>query len=59
MHIKLPNTVTEKDVLNKIEELNNDQYIHGIIVQLPLDCVEKIDTAKCTNTVLTSKDVDG
>lgn len=57
--MKLPNTVTEEDVLNKIDELNNDPEIHGIIVQLPLDCVENIDTATCTNAVLPSKDVDG
>ena len=46
-------------VIEAITNLNNDPKIHGIIVQLPLDCVEKIDADLCTNTVLPEKDVDG
>ncbi len=34
--IKYPDTVEEKTVLNKIEELNNDESVSGILVQLPL-----------------------
>jgi len=58
-HVKLANTITEAELLQAIQELNDDASIHGIIVQLPLDCVEKIDSAKCTNSVLPGKDVDG
>lgn len=58
-HVKLPNTITESELLEAIQGLNNDKDIHGIIVQLPLDCVENIDSAKCTNAVLPEKDVDG
>ena len=58
-HVKLPNTITEDELLIAIEQLNNDGNIHGIIVQQPLDCVENIDSAKCTNAVSTKKDVDG
>jgi len=58
-HVKLPNTITEAELLQAIQLLNDDAGIHGIIVQLPLDCVEKIDSAKCTNSVLPEKDVDG
>ena len=31
-----PESLSEKELLNKIEELNNDPLIHGILVQLPL-----------------------
>ena len=34
--IRYPDTVEEKTVLEKIEELNNDESISGILVQLPL-----------------------
>ena len=34
--IKYPKEVKEKEVLNKINELNNDKNISGILVQLPL-----------------------
>ncbi|XP_065656118.1 C-1-tetrahydrofolate synthase, cytoplasmic isoform X2 [Hydra vulgaris] len=58
-HVKFDKNVTELEVLQSIDDLNKDASVHGIIVQLPLDCVEKIDSAKCTNAVLPSKDVDG
>lgn len=58
-HVKLPRTVNETEVLEKLDELNSDQSIHGIIVQLPLDCDKDIDATKCTNAVLPKKDVDG
>jgi len=34
--IKYPNTVEEKTVLAKIEELNKEESISGILVQLPI-----------------------
>ena len=34
--IKYPDTVDEKTVLDKIEELNKDETVSGILVQLPL-----------------------
>ena len=41
--IKYPDSVEEKTVLNKIEELNKDETVSGILVQLPLpkhiDCL--------------------
>jgi len=58
-HVKLPSSITESELLNAIRGLNEDADIHGIIVQLPLDCDEKIDSAKCTNAVSPVKDVDG
>lgn len=58
-HVKLPRTISEEEVLEAINKLNEDSAVHGIIVQLPLDCEQNIDAAKCTNAVLSAKDVDG
>ena len=55
--IKYPDTIEEKTVLNKIEELNKDESVSGILVQLPLP--KHIDKQKVIETILPSKDVDG
>jgi 5,10-methylene-tetrahydrofolate dehydrogenase/Methenyl tetrahydrofolate cyclohydrolase len=55
--IKYPDSVEEKTVLNKIEELNKDETVSGILVQLPLP--KHIDKQKVIETILPSKDVDG
>ena len=55
--IKYPDTVDEKTILDKIEELNNDESISGILVQLPLP--KHIDKQKVIETIAPSKDVDG
>ena len=55
--IKYPDTVEEKTILEKIEELNNDENISGILVQLPLP--KHIDKQKVIETITPSKDVDG
>ena len=55
--IKYPDTVEEKTVLEKIEELNKDENISGILVQLPLP--KHIDKQKVIETINPSKDVDG
>ena len=55
--IKYPDTVEEKIVLEKIEELNNDETVSGILVQLPLP--KHIDKQKVIETIVPSKDVDG
>ncbi|XP_058796751.1 C-1-tetrahydrofolate synthase, cytoplasmic [Phymastichus coffea] len=58
-HIKLPNTTTEYELLSKLDKLNNDPNTHGIIVQMPLDTVNKIDSHLITDAVSPAKDVDG
>ncbi|XP_076166528.1 pug C-1-tetrahydrofolate synthase, cytoplasmic isoform X2 [Ptiloglossa arizonensis] len=58
-HLKLPNTTTEIDLINKINKLNNDPNVHGIIVQMPLDTVNQINSHLITDTVSQNKDVDG
>ena len=55
--IKYPDTVEETTVLEKIEELNNDESVSGILVQLPLP--KHIDKQKVIETIIPSKDVDG
>ena len=55
--IRYPDSVEEKTVLNKVNELNNDDTVSGILVQLPLP--KHIDKQKVIETILPSKDVDG
>ena len=55
--IELPTETTEEELLNKIEELNNDSKITGILVQLPLP--EHIDKNKIVTAITPKKDVDG
>lgn len=56
-HIKFPSYVEELEVINKIKELNNDNYINGILLQLPIP--ERIDSNKLINLIKKEKDVDG
>ena len=55
--IRYPGTVEEKTVLDKVEELNKDESVSGILVQLPLP--KHIDKQKVIESILPSKDVDG
>ena len=55
--IKYPENVSEKEVLIKIEELNKDKNVSGILVQLPLP--KQIKKEKVINAIDPSKDVDG
>ena len=55
--IKYSDSVEEKTVLDKIEELNKDETVSGILVQLPLP--KHIDKQKVIETIDPSKDVDG
>uniref|UniRef100_A0A671XDR6 C-1-tetrahydrofolate synthase, cytoplasmic n=1 Tax=Sparus aurata TaxID=8175 RepID=A0A671XDR6_SPAAU len=51
--------VLQVSVLHSITEVNENSSFHGLIVQLPLDSIHKIDTEKVTNAVAPEKDVDG
>ena len=55
--IRYADSVEEKTVLEKIEELNKDETVSGILVQLPLP--KHIDKQKVIETITPSKDVDG
>ena len=55
--VRYESDVTEEELLRKVEELNADEDIDGIIVQLPLP--KHIDPEKVTEKIVPSKDVDG
>lgn len=50
---------TRKDVLNKIGELNDDDKVHGIVVQLPFDSSSQLCPTEFLYKVRPRKDVDG
>ena len=54
---KLPETTSEDDLIELIEELNNDDEINGILVQLPLP--EHFNEDRVIQAVCKEKDVDG
>jgi methylenetetrahydrofolate dehydrogenase (NADP+) / methenyltetrahydrofolate cyclohydrolase len=55
--IEMPKEVLEEELLAKINELNEDPAIHGILVQLPLP--KHIDETQVIETISPLKDVDG
>ena len=55
--VQLPSTTSEQELLNKIQELNQNEDIDGFIVQLPLP--EQINTQRVLLAVDPDKDVDG
>ncbi len=55
--IRYPDSVEESDVLKKIDELNKDDSVSGILVQLPLP--KHIDKQKVIEAIMPEKDVDG
>lgn len=57
--IEMPNDTTKDMLLEKIDELNADNKIHGILVQLPLPAQIQVDEAEILNRIDPLKDVDG
>ena len=55
--IRYPKNVSEKEVLDKIEQLNKNIKTSGILVQLPLP--DQISKERIINAIHPSKDVDG
>ncbi len=55
--ITLPVETSEEELLALVDKCNNDDKIHGILVQLPLP--EHIDEAKVLYAINPDKDVDG
>lgn len=56
LQVELPANTSEECLLKKIEELNRDKNIHGILVQLPLP--KHINEDKIINAISPDKDVD-
>lgn len=50
-------SISQYELLEKIEQYNNDASVHGILVQLPLP--KHIDEYEVTSSVADAKDVDG
>ena len=55
--IRFDNEVTESELIEKIQEINNNNDIDGLIVQLPLP--RHINDIKITESIIPKKDVDG
>ncbi len=54
---KMPESITEDEIVEIITMMNNNPHIHGILVQLPLP--PHIDTNKILEVIDPRKDVDG
>ncbi len=55
--IKMGNDTTTAQLLQEIEQLNNDEDVHGILLQHPVP--QQIDERACFDAISISKDVDG
>jgi methylenetetrahydrofolate dehydrogenase (NADP+)/methenyltetrahydrofolate cyclohydrolase len=54
---KYPQDLSQADLLARVDALNNDPAVHGILVQLPLPA--HIDAQKIIEAIAPNKDVDG
>ena len=57
LSIEYPSDISEKELLNKIKELNSDEKVTAILVQLPLPA--HINKNRIIDSILPQKDVDG
>lgn len=55
--LKYPAEISQEEMIQKLEELNQDKSVHGVLVQLPLP--PQLDEEAITNAVNIEKDVDG
>jgi len=55
--LRFENSITEQDLIKEIHKLNNDNSVHGILVQLPLP--KHINSGKIISEINPVKDVDG
>jgi len=55
--VELPVTTTTRELLSKIDELNNNPNCHGILLQHPVP--SQIDERLCFDAISAAKDVDG
>lgn len=56
-HIELIETITKTEVEKVVDDLNNDNSVHGIIMQLPIP--QHLDKDLILNKIKKEKDVDG
>jgi methylenetetrahydrofolate dehydrogenase (NADP+)/methenyltetrahydrofolate cyclohydrolase len=57
LNLRLPANTSQADLLSRVDELNSDPKIHGILVQMPLP--KQIDPDTVIRRIDPSKDVDG
>ncbi|HWR37988.1 MAG TPA: bifunctional methylenetetrahydrofolate dehydrogenase/methenyltetrahydrofolate cyclohydrolase FolD [Patescibacteria group bacterium] len=57
--LRMPQSTSREELLARIESLNNNPRIHGILVQLPLPAHLAPETAELLNRIQPDKDVDG
>jgi methylenetetrahydrofolate dehydrogenase (NADP+)/methenyltetrahydrofolate cyclohydrolase len=57
LKVEMPNETTTEELVRKIQELNEDENVYGILLQHPVP--KQIDEQKCFNTISMEKDVDG
>lgn len=57
IHEIVPNTITEGSLLNLITKMNEDDSVHGVLVQLPLP--PHLNEKLVTEAISPRKDVDG
>jgi len=57
IRVEMPSSTTTDELLNKIQELNDNPNVHGILLQHPVP--EQIDERACFDAIELSKDVDG
>lgn len=56
-HVKFNSDVTEEEIITKIEEINENDKINGVIVQLPIP--KHLNANKIINKIDPIKDIDG
>jgi methylenetetrahydrofolate dehydrogenase (NADP+)/methenyltetrahydrofolate cyclohydrolase len=57
MAVEMPSSTTTEELLAKIDELNSNPDVHGILLQHPVP--EQIDERACFDAIDLGKDVDG
>ncbi|MGH1487004.1 MAG: bifunctional methylenetetrahydrofolate dehydrogenase/methenyltetrahydrofolate cyclohydrolase FolD [Cellvibrionaceae bacterium] len=57
LKVELPSSTTTEELLSKINELNNNDDVHGILLQHPVP--SQIDERACFDAIALAKDVDG
>ena len=56
-YFKFEDGTPELTIVNKIKELNNDDYVNGILIELPIP--DNYNEKRLLNTILNTKDIDG
>lgn len=55
--VEMPSSTSTEELLEKINELNSDENVHGILLQHPVP--EQVDERRCFDAIDVEKDVDG